>query len=220
MCPIISAEGRVFPVDMRFSRRGEQRDQIDLVTATVPEALRATTGHVLVFLPGVGEIMRCERELAAAADRQGHAVLTLFGDMPPEQQDRVLTDVGRRKIILATNVAETSLTIPGITAVIDSGLARQLRVSPATGRGGPAVPVPASVGGSGTRPRTTTVRGPTPPRHFAATSQPRFSTCSLSVNTETFPGSTSPLPTVSKTPAASCTSSVRSNQAPRPEAIA
>ena len=133
MCPIISAEGRVFPVDMRFSRRGEQRDQIDLVTATVPEALRATTGHVLVFLPGVGEIMRCERELAAAADRQGHAVLTLFGDMPPEQQDRVLTDVGRRKIILATNVAETSLTIPGITAVIDSGLARQLRVSPATG---------------------------------------------------------------------------------------
>ena len=133
MCPIISAEGRVFPVDLRFSRRGEQRDLIDLVTATVPEALRATTGHVLVFLPGVGEIMRCERELAAAADRQGHAVLALFGDMPPEQQDRVLTDMGRRKIILATNVAETSLTIPGITAVIDSGLARQLRVSPATG---------------------------------------------------------------------------------------
>ena len=119
MCPIISAEGRVFPVDLRFSRRGEQRDLIDLVTATVPEALRATTGHVLVFLPGVGEIMRCERELAAAADRQGHAVLALFGDMPPEQQDRVLTDMGRRKIILATNVAETSLTIPGITAVID-----------------------------------------------------------------------------------------------------
>jgi ATP-dependent helicase HrpB len=133
MCPIITAEGRVFPVGMRFSRRGEQRDLIEQVTVTVPEALRATTGHVLVFLPGVGEIMRCERELAAAADRQGHAVLTLFGDMPPEQQDRVLTDMGRRKIILATNVAETSLTIPGITAVIDSGLARQLRVSPATG---------------------------------------------------------------------------------------
>lgn len=133
MCPIISADGRVFPVEVRFARRGEQRDLIDLVTSTVPDALRATTGHVLVFLPGVGEIMRCERELAAAAERQGHTVLTLFGDMPPEQQDRVLTDMGRRKIILATNVAETSLTIPGITAVIDSGLARQLRVSPATG---------------------------------------------------------------------------------------
>ena len=133
LCPIISAHGRLFPVEVRFSRRGEQRDLVEMVTAAVPEALRATTGHVLVFLPGVGEIMRCERELSAAAERQGHAVLTLFGDMPPEQQDHVLTDVGRRKIILATNVAETSLTIPGITAVIDSGLARQLRVSPATG---------------------------------------------------------------------------------------
>ena len=133
MCPIISANGRLFPVDVRFARRGEQRDLIEQVTAAVPEAVRATTGHVLVFLPGVGEIMRCERELSAAAERQGHAVLALFGDMPPEQQDRVLTDMGRRKIILATNVAETSLTIPGITAVIDSGLARQLRVSPATG---------------------------------------------------------------------------------------
>jgi len=132
-CPIISAHGRLFPVEVRFSRRGEQRDLLDMVTAAVPDALRSTTGHVLVFLPGVGEIMRCERELSAAADRQGHAVLTLFGDMPPDQQDRVLTDVGRRKIILATNVAETSLTIPGITAVIDSGLARRLRVSPATG---------------------------------------------------------------------------------------
>jgi ATP-dependent helicase HrpB len=132
-CPIISADGRLFPVEVRFARRGEQRDLIEQVTAAVPEALRATTGHVLVFLPGVGEIMRCERELASLADRQGHALLPLFGDLPPEAQDRVLTDVGRRKIILATNVAETSLTIPGITAVIDSGLARQLRVSPATG---------------------------------------------------------------------------------------
>lgn len=132
-CPIISAHGRLFPVDVRFSRRGEQRDLIDMVTAAVPEAIRGTTGHVLVFLPGVGEIMRCERELTAAAERQGHVVLPLFGDLPPEQQDRVLTDMGRRKVILATNVAETSLTIPGITAVIDSGLARQLRVAPATG---------------------------------------------------------------------------------------
>jgi ATP-dependent helicase HrpB len=132
-CPVVSAHGRLFPVEVRHARRGERRDLIELVTATVPEALRETAGHLLVFLPGVGEIMRCERELSAAAERQGHAVLTLFGDMPPEQQDRVLTDIGRRKIILATNVAETSLTIPGITAVIDSGLARQLVVSPATG---------------------------------------------------------------------------------------
>lgn len=132
-CPVISAEGRVFPVEVRYARRDDRRDLVETVAATVPEAIRATTGHVLVFLPGVGEIMRCERELAAAAERQGHALLTLFGDMPAESQDRVLADMGRRKIILATNVAETSLTIPGITAVIDSGLARQLRVWPATG---------------------------------------------------------------------------------------
>jgi len=132
-CPIISAHGRLFPVDLRYARRGEQRDLVAAVAAAVPEAIRDTDGHVLVFLPGVGEILRCERELSAAAERQGHAVLTLFGDLPAEQQDRVLADVGRRKIILSTNVAETSLTIPGISAVIDSGLARQLVVSPATG---------------------------------------------------------------------------------------
>ena len=60
-------------------------------------------------------------------------MLPLFGDMPPEAQDRVLADDSGRKVILATNVAETSLTIPGVTAVVDSGLARQSRVSHATG---------------------------------------------------------------------------------------
>ena len=132
-CPIVSADGRLFPVDTRYGRRGEQRELVDLVANAVPEAVRHTDGHVLVFLPGVGEIMRCEQALTPLADREGHAIFTLFGDLPPEQQDRVLADVGRRKIILSTNVAETSLTIPGVTAVIDSGLARQMRVSAATG---------------------------------------------------------------------------------------
>ena len=132
-CPIVTAAGRLFPVDVRYARRGERRDLVESVATTVPEALRETTGHVLVFLPGVGEIMKCQRELSAAADRQGHLVLPLFGDLPPEEQDRVLADAGRRKIILATNVAETSVTIPGVTAVIDSGAARQLKVSAATG---------------------------------------------------------------------------------------
>lgn len=132
-CPIVHAEGRRFPVSVRYQRRGEQRELPDLVAATVPEALRETNGHTLVFLPGVGEIMRCEAALAPLADRQGHALLKLFGDLPPEEQDRALLDTGQRKIILSTNVAETSLTIPGVTAVIDSGQARQLRVAPATG---------------------------------------------------------------------------------------
>lgn len=128
-CELVSAAGRMFPVDVRFLRHGDRREMVELVASTVPEALRRTHGHVLVFLPGVGEILRCERELAAAVERQGHAVMTLFGDLPPEHQDRVLEDVGRRKVILSTNVAETSLTIPGVTAVVDSGLARRQRVS-------------------------------------------------------------------------------------------
>ena len=132
-CPVVAATGRLFPVETRYLKHGDRRDLVDRVATAVPEALRQTTGHVLVFLPGVGEIMRCEREITPLVERQGHAVMTLFGDMPPEQQDRVLEDSGCRKVILATNVAETSLTIPGVTAVVDSGLARQLLVTHATG---------------------------------------------------------------------------------------
>ncbi len=132
-CPVVSAEGRPFPVQVRFERRGEKRPLPELVASRVPDALRETSGHVLVFLPGVGEIIRCQEALGPLADRNGHALLPLFGDLPAEQQDRVLQDIGRRKIILATNVAETSLTIDGVTAVIDSGQARQLRVNPSTG---------------------------------------------------------------------------------------
>ncbi len=132
-CPIIHAEGRPYPVRVRYQRRGEQRSLPDLVSSTVAEAIRETDGHILVFLPGVGEIVRCQEAIAPLAERGGHALLPLFGDLPPEQQDRVLRDLGQRKIILATNVAETSLTIDGVTAVIDSGQARQMQVSQATG---------------------------------------------------------------------------------------
>jgi ATP-dependent helicase HrpB len=132
-CPVIHAEGRVYPVETRSLRHGDRRDLVALVGETVPLALRATAGHVLVFLPGVGEIRRCQEAIGPLVERQGHAVLPLYGDLPPEAQDRVIDEIGCRKVILATNVAETSVTIPGVTAVIDSGLARQARVAPATG---------------------------------------------------------------------------------------
>ncbi len=132
-CLILHAEGRPFPVEFRYLRRFEKRPVQELVAAVLPDALHQTTGHVLVFLPGAGEIIRTREVLASLALRGGHALLPLFGDLPPEQQDRALADLGCRKIILATNVAETSLTIDGVTAVIDSGQARQLQVSPATG---------------------------------------------------------------------------------------
>jgi ATP-dependent helicase HrpB len=130
---ILSAAGRLFPVDVRHAPRGPRRELEETVAEAVAEAVRATAGHVLVFLPGVGEIARCERAVAPTAGRQGIAVVPLSGDMPPERQDAALADLGCRKIVLATNVAETSLTIPGVTAVVDSGLARRSSVAPATG---------------------------------------------------------------------------------------
>ena len=132
-CPVVTATGRMYPVEIRYGRHGERRDLEELVVAAVGEAIRATDGHTLVFLPGVGEIMRAEQAVGPLVEREGCVLLPLFGDLPPEAQDRVLADLGRRKIILATNVAETSLTIPGVTAVIDSGLARQMRVAGETG---------------------------------------------------------------------------------------
>lgn len=132
-CPVIDVPGRLFPVDVRYERAGN-RDELDaLVRRRVTDALQMTAGHVLVFLPGVGEIGRCERALADVCRAGGHDLVPLFGDLPPERQDAALADTGRRRIVLATNVAETSLTIPGVTAVVDAGLVRRLAVDAATG---------------------------------------------------------------------------------------
>jgi len=132
-CPVVSTSGRLHPVEVRYGKRGDQRELIDQVADAVGQALKYSSGHVLVFLPGVGEIMRSADAIDPLADRHGHSVVILHGELPPEQQDRVLEETGGRKIILATNVAETSLTIPGVGAVVDSGMVRQMRVSSATG---------------------------------------------------------------------------------------
>ncbi len=104
-----------------------------LVASGVEQVAERTEGDILVFLPGVGEIRQAAAELQAFAGRRGFTLFELYGDLPPEQQDAVLADSNRRKIVLSTNVAETSLTIPGITAVVDTGLARQLRFDPSVG---------------------------------------------------------------------------------------
>jgi len=132
-CPAVAAAGRLHPVEIRHLRHGDRRDLVDMVTMAVDEALRGSTGHVLVFLPGAGEIGRCRRALEPTLGRRDIDMLVLHGELPAAEQDRVLTDAGRRRVILATNVAETSLTIPGVTAVVDSGLARRPRTSAATG---------------------------------------------------------------------------------------
>ena len=134
---VIRATDRSFPVDITYSRHvGSQvstRNLPDLLCTLLSAALRDTQGHILVFLPGVREIFAAARKMEAITKRGGCRLVKLFGDLPAEQQDEALQEDGRRKVILSTNIAETSVTISGVTAVLDSGLARQLQVSASTG---------------------------------------------------------------------------------------
>lgn len=124
---VVESEGRTFPVEVRYARQLQRTPVEQQVAQLMPNVLRATPGHVLVFLPGVGEIRKTQRELRSLPAVRGAEILLLYGDLSPEKQDRVLQPSKQRKIVLATNIAETSVTIPGVTAVVDSGLARVLR---------------------------------------------------------------------------------------------
>jgi ATP-dependent helicase HrpB len=132
-CPVHHAEGVCYPVELRYQRHADRRPLVEQITSVLPSALSTTHGDILVFLPGVGEILRCRDAVTPICERSDCDVLTLYGDLPPEAQDRVLAPSERRKLILSTNVAETSLTIDGVTCVIDSGQARQMQVHPGTG---------------------------------------------------------------------------------------
>ncbi|MEM1202168.1 MAG: helicase-related protein [Acidobacteriota bacterium] len=122
----LHAEGRLFPVEVFHRGDGvllpNPRDLERRVAAAV-DAAADHPGDILVFLPGKGEIERCRRTL----ERPGLDVLPLHGGLSLDQQSRVFRPSSRRRLILTTNVAETSLTVPGIGVVIDSGLVRQTR---------------------------------------------------------------------------------------------
>jgi ATP-dependent helicase HrpB len=132
-CPIIESTGRTFPVEIRYHAVLDRQPLAESVAMGVEQLLALTPGDCLVFLPGVGEIRQCEKRLAMFAAEHDLALHQLYGDLPAEQQDAVLQPGPLRKIILATNVAETSLTIEGVTGVVDSGLARVLRLDERTG---------------------------------------------------------------------------------------
>jgi ATP-dependent helicase HrpB len=132
-CPRVSSEGRSYPVEAFYRPRRSDAPIAAAVAAGVREALNETSGDVLAFLPGLREIRQTADELADLAAREGFELLPLHGELPPEQQDRALQKRDRRKVVLATNVAETSVTVEGVTAVVDSGLARQLEFEPALG---------------------------------------------------------------------------------------
>jgi ATP-dependent helicase HrpB len=131
--PIVRSEGKSWPLDIRYiGRRAEIPVEQD-VAAAVRTALAQATGDILVFLPGVREIERTARLLSNAGD--SIAVHILHGSLDPAEQRAALRPDprGRRKVILATNIAETSLTIEGIRIVIDCGLSRRARYDKAAG---------------------------------------------------------------------------------------
>ena len=132
--PVIKVSGRLYPVEVRYrpvadlEKEDDERDLYDAITDAVDELARLGPGDTLVFLPGEREI----RE-AAEALRKRHPphteILPLFSRLSAGDQDRIFKPSGARRIVLATNVAETSLTVPGIRYVIDTGLARVKRYS-------------------------------------------------------------------------------------------
>ena len=136
--PLIESEGRSYPVDVHYAddnpTRGRRRIE-DAVAAKVRDVLREEDGSVLVFLPGAGEIKRTESRLEEAALPDDVELHPLFGNMPAKEQDAAIEPApeGTRKVVLSTDIAETSLTIEGIRVVVDSGLVRTPRFDPQSG---------------------------------------------------------------------------------------
>jgi ATP-dependent helicase HrpB len=127
-CPILISEGQSWPVETRFLEHHDERPTTEQAADAVEQIVNSgEPGDVLVFMPGMGEINATIRALGAARLREPVAFLALHGDLPPEDQDRAFAPNERRKIVVATNVAETSVTIDGIRHVVDSGEARVAR---------------------------------------------------------------------------------------------
>ncbi len=133
--PVIASAGEAFPVEERYRENDGGKPLPERIVGTVLAALRETSGDILVFLPGAGEIRACGEALLAGLEGkgQGLSLHPLYGDLPFEEQERAILPSCQRKIVLATNIAETSLTIEGVKTVIDSGLTRRLQYDPATG---------------------------------------------------------------------------------------
>ncbi len=139
-CDVLESRGRTFPVDIRYRGTPPARDPRDDVplweqaAEAFADAVRqGAEGDALIFMPGAYEISRTIIALQNTPEAASCPVLPLHGDLPPEQQDQAVARYSRRKIIVATNVAETSLTIDGVRIVIDSGFARIPRFDPHRG---------------------------------------------------------------------------------------
>jgi ATP-dependent helicase HrpB len=128
----IACSGTTYPVEIRYLGSPE-RDPVPAAAAAVNRALGETTGDILLFLPGSGEIRRCSTLLEEQRGDRDFIITPLYGDLPFSEQEAAIRPAARRKIVLATTIAETSLTIEGIRVVIDTGLTRRSRFDPASG---------------------------------------------------------------------------------------
>jgi ATP-dependent helicase HrpB len=133
--PVVASEGRAFPVETRYLGRKADAPLERQMADAIAAALRADSGSVLAFLPGAAEIRRTENFLAERIHDAGIEVVPLFGALDAAVQDRAIAPAraGARKVVLATSIAETSLTIEGVRIVVDSGLARVPRYEPDIG---------------------------------------------------------------------------------------
>ena len=132
----LAADGRAYPVQIEYTHmpRNSTRPIWDAAAEQVRRVLREESeGDILVFMPGSYEIMRTIGAVRNLPESGGVDILPLYGELPPEEQDRAVKPSPGRKVIVATNVAETSLTIPGVRAVVDAGLARIARFDPHRG---------------------------------------------------------------------------------------
>jgi ATP-dependent helicase HrpB len=133
--PRLSSAGRSYPVDVAHFPARRDEALVPQTRRAIEHATAAHAGDVLVFLPGQREIAQVDAALAASDALRGIDVLALHGELPVEQQSRVLQPAPdhRRRVVLATNVAESSVTLPGVRVVVDSGLAREPRYDPNSG---------------------------------------------------------------------------------------
>jgi ATP-dependent helicase HrpB len=131
--PVIASEGRAFPVETRYAGH-DARPIEPQVADTIMRAMRADTGSLLAFLPGAAEIRRTKTLLESRTEPSTD-VVALYGALTGDEQDRAIAPAppGRRKVVLATSIAETSITIEGVRIVVDSGLARVPRYEPDVG---------------------------------------------------------------------------------------
>lgn len=133
--PVIESQGRMFPVETRYLGRDPRLHLVEQMVRATLTALAETTGSLLVFLPGQGEIRRAAQMLGERLADRPVEIAPLYGALDVRDQDRAIALVaeGRRKVVLATSIAETSLTIQGVRVVIDSGFSRVARYDPARG---------------------------------------------------------------------------------------